>query len=89
MRKYFDPFLRDIFALWVSRIPEVFPGSKYEGFTVADFMEEFKDSKDLNHFYPDLYLYLDHSSFLPTRKAVKEKQRNTWQLPLKSLMTAL
>lgn len=85
MRKYFDPQLREIYQFWIDQIKIEFPTSKYKDFTVADFFEEFQNSKDLDRFYPDLYLALDHYSFLPTRKEIKKQQDYKWRLMLRAV----
>lgn len=89
MRKHFDPILQDIYRFWVEQIKIEYPTSKFIDFTVQDFYVEFQESKDLLYFYPDLYLYLDHYSFLPTRKSIREKQEERWLVPIQILATLL
>lgn len=86
MNKFSKEELLAIFAIWVEQIKEEFPTSKYATFTVADFFEEFQNSPDLSYFYPNLYLSLDHYSFLPTRKEIKRKQNRLWLRPLQALL---
>ncbi len=89
MRKYFDPILYEIYSYWVLRIKVEFPNSRYANFTIADFFEERKGSKDIPFYYNEMFWYMDHHSLLPTKKSIREKQKNRWLNPVKALATLM
>lgn len=70
--------LMDIFQIWVDRIAEEFPNSKYIDYSVEDFYEQFKNSRDRHQLYPDNFWYLDHFSFTPSQKRLRELAKDKW-----------
>ena len=74
-----------IFRIWSANLSAVYSDSKYADFTPEDFYEEFKNSSDLQLFYPDGYLYLDHNVDIPTKKELKKKAKS-WRLLVAAVM---